>query len=397
MIIKRALSFLYCKYRDVSSKYFLKKCAKKKKSNKLKMKVGFVAQFPEVWDKQLPLFEYLLNDSRFEPVIVFVNSYDIKQCRITEDKSEKKFYEKLYGNNIIIEYNQDSSFDLRLFDYLFYDRPYNAYLPLKLRSYKASRYAKICMINYCTRDWKGRFGYKGFARDTSIWFTSNYIDYNLHKIEYIKRPYNRCYDVGYPAFEYYKSLGTNPGKNRILWTPRWTYDADIGGSHFFEYIDLFIDFARTKDVSITIRPHPLMFENLVSKNLLTEDDVKNIMHRCKEAGIVFDSNRIIAETFKKTDILISDYSSILTLFMTTGKPIIYCPNDVPYNEIFGRLMDGMYLANNWNEIGMYTEDLLGGKDILKEKREKIVYDELIRKTNAVERIADILYQDFEKE
>ena len=101
MIIKRALSFLYCKYRDVSSKYFLKKCAKKKKSNKLKMKVGFVAQFPEVWDKQLPLFEYLLNDSRFEPVIVFVNSYDIKQCRITEDKSEKKFYEKPIRNDVV--------------------------------------------------------------------------------------------------------------------------------------------------------------------------------------------------------------------------------------------------------------------------------------------------------
>ena len=44
------------------------------------IRVGFVAQVPEVWDKQMSLFDLMLQDSRFDPYIIYVNHFNfVKQ------------------------------------------------------------------------------------------------------------------------------------------------------------------------------------------------------------------------------------------------------------------------------------------------------------------------------
>ena len=63
---------------------------------------------------------------------------------------------------------------------------------------------------------------------------------------------------------------------RILWTPRWTTQERIGGSHFFEYKDLFLEFAEkygSEELKFAIRPHPLMFDHFVTEGQMTEQDV----------------------------------------------------------------------------------------------------------------------------
>lgn len=359
------------------------------------VKVAFIAQMPEIWDKQMDLFRYFIDEPHFDPIILYVRQYDFVNKKISASgNNEISFYRDLYGEEYVIDFFDHSDMDLTQFDYLFYDRPYNHYLPEQLQTYQTVKETRVCLVNYCTRDGGGGFGYRDFARDAYIWFASSKLEYDLHNADYKNRPYNKVFDVGYPAFETYHSLVTKEGKNRILWTPRWTYEEAYGGSHFFEYIDAFIQFAKDHpDITLTIRPHPLMFDQLIEQKAMTAEDVEQIKKRCADAGILFDGNRIVADTFTETDILVTDYSSLIKLFLVMGKPVLYCKTNIAVNSEFEELMQAMYLSNSWEEIEKTLMDLTSGKDDLKEKREQMVSDILLRKKNAVAEIANVLLQD----
>lgn len=380
---------------DILASYYIRRQIKesKLKNHDTAIDVGFIAQMPEVWDKQMDLFSFMLNDDRFNPFVIYVNHYDFINKNISTEKNNKQFYLDLYGEKRVIEIDEEHK--IEDFDYVFYDRPYNQYLPKELKSYNVMKFTKVCLINYCTCDWDEPLGYKNFARNIYLWFASSSVEKEKHDNEYQKKPYNRAYDVGYPIIERYSKMTVSEKANRILWTPRWSYDKKAGGSHFLEYIKCFI---KLKDdnpnITFTIRPHPLMFDNLISENLLTHEDVANIKKECKNKGINFDLNRNIENTLCETDILISDYSSILRLFLATGKPIIYCPCDIPLNEEFLKFVDVMYVANNWSDITFFVKKLLSGDDCLYEQRKKCINDKLINKKNVVNSIADIIYNDY---
>ena len=359
------------------------------------IRVGFVAQVPEVWDKQLSLFDLMLQDARFDPYIIYVNHFNfVNRQSFQEDPGERLFYENLYGSERVLDFFSAPDIDLAGFDYLFYDRPFNHYLPPDLQTRYTAAYSRLCLILYGAYDWDVPFEYGDFAAGVSLWFASNVHEYDAFRKVFGNSAWHRVFNVGYPAYALYHSLPSSPGRNRILWTPRWSYDVKIGGSHFLEYIDRWIDFVSSHDVSLTIRPHPLMFDNLLREHLMTENEIRQLKERCSNAGICFDSNRIVADTFRDTDILVSDYSSILGLFLAMNKPIVYCPGNIPFTAEFLQQRDAMYEAPSWEEIERHLKNLLTGNDPLAEKRQAVITDCLLKKQNAAKQIADILEQDY---
>lgn len=371
----------------------------KARKDRKNVHVGFIAQMPEIWDKQMDLFQFLEQDSRFIPEIIYVHPYDLVSKSIQKDaKNEITFYTDLYGKDKVIDYFSKPDLDLAKYDYLFYDRPYNHYLPEALRTYHTTETCRVCLINYCSRDGAGRFGYRDFARDTFIWFSSSEFEHRLHLEDYKDRPFNKSYDLGYPAFESYHELKTTEGKNRILWTPRWTYDSVLGSSHFFEYIEAFQKFAKEhSDISLLIRPHPMMFDNLIANKAITEEEVKSLKQKCADIGIRFDSNRLVSDTFRETDILVTDYSSLIKLFLVMDKPVLYCPTEeVLVNEEFEELTKAMYLTDSWSEIEKTLKSLCEGADPLKEIRRELVDQILLRKKQSVKEIAETLFLEREQ-
>ena len=161
-----------------------------------------------------------------------------------------------------------------------------------------------------------------------------------------------------------------------------------------EYIDSFIElFSGDIGYSLVIRPHPMMFDNFILKGIMTQKDIDDLIERCKKANITFDKNRDIHKTFKEIDFLVSDYSSILALYMTTNRPVIYGDSRSDNNEIFDKLVDAMYVAENWEKIEKNIRMLIDGEDPMREKREAVVNELLLKTPNAVEDIKDILAND----
>lgn len=71
---------------------------------------------------------------------------------------------------------------------------------------------------------------------------------------------------------------------------------------------------------IIFRPHPLMRETIetLSPRLLGEWD--SLVHDIKEKGIEIDKEPQIGKTFARCKLLVSDGSSIVKMWQTTGKP-----------------------------------------------------------------------------
>ena len=286
-----------------------------------------------------------------------------------------------------------------MFDYLFYTRPYDHYLPEIYRTGNMIKFTRCCYISY---------GYEL----SNIFFDVEYAKQFIRNLFFVfpcnndvSKKLNTVYNdtlhhvdfLGYPAFECYfnRNVQNNDsGSIRILWTPRWSYDEKIGGSRFFEYKDTILSLADQLNISVTFRPHPLLFNELVIKGMMTEDEIDSYLQNLDKHGIKYDHGTDLAEALINTDVLISDFSSIVIEFLLTGKPVIYCEAGMLLNDHAQIISEGFYKAYNEEDVIRYVKMLVSGDDPLKDKREKIISEHLSIHNGSSKRIAERIAEDW---
>lgn len=377
------------------AQYYLRK-NKKREKNKDIIKVGFCAEMPAVWDKVAPVFEFMLNDKRFEVKLVFAKTINTKSEE--EFVNIKKFFIERYPNVEYIVNGEEICLKDYRFNYFFYQRPYNALYTNNMRVENVRKYTKICYIPY------GYSGSKIFDKgNTNIDFFENvylgFIELEEH-INILKQQFKRSIEkgyqyfekLGYPAFEKYIDFESKIFQGKVLWTPRWTIDDDLGGSHFFDYKDDFLELSN--QANCIFRPHPLMFKNFVDTGLMSSEEVVNYISVLKKRNIEYSEGVPIIKDFENTDILLTDYSSIIAEFFLTGKPIIYCKAQCELNEEYSNLMQGIYIAENWEQVEYYLNNLLKGNDYLKEERIRIISEHYSNVRGAAKRIVDRIIDDY---
>ena len=107
--------------------------------------------------------------------------------------------------------------------------------------------------------------------------------------------------------------------------------------------------------------------------------------------IGIDINSPIDEILERTGILVTDISSIIVSFFMTGRPIIYCVCELPPSEDFKEMLEGIYVAENWEDVKKYISRLINGDDFLREKRIEILHrDSFQVHCNSTENIVNYL-------
>lgn len=395
MSMKELLRDLRIFLQSVLGNIRLKRIAQKRSTGKT-IKVGFIAQMPEVWDKLSRIYEAMCDDPDFEPWLLLVPQYDLTHGRLNMLYGEERaFFINRYKNGNfleMVENNTVKSIKNCGFDYIFFQRCYDSYLPDALHTSKVVRYCKTCYVPYCYHaSMDGKKYYRtGFFGNLYLFFCSN-----RDQVEWSKTASRRkAVYLGYPWLD---KIDVFTGKinNRILWTPRWCDDPATGGTTFFEYKDRFFDLVKTNDVKVTIRPHPLTFQNAVREGKMTDEEVTIYKDKLAQAGIKLDQNALVEETFENTDVLITDFSSIIINYFLSGKPIIYCSDtEIGFSETYQSIIDSSYIARSWEEIETIVQNLLAGNDYLKEKRLNAI-EKIKGQGDAVANILDYLRSDSE--
>lgn len=382
---------------DVSTFFKLYRLKKREKKTDSPICVVFLLQMPEVWGKQKSIYYEMKTDKRIYTKILAIPKFDIQKESCEIGRNEAYDFAVSEGLSEIVRADTaDGLVDLRTLkpDYVFYQRPYEAYLPEIYRSKNVVAYAKTCYVPYAifatlegemVREYE-----RGFARNICINFvSSNELEgllkrkfflttkCGLRKFRYLGIPILENilkYSLQQEKNDVWKEWGCIPRKLKILWTPRWTTDEKLGGSHFFQYYQKICQFAiENNECFIAVRPHPLAFANYIREGLMTEKEVGAFRKTLEiNFNTVLDERKEYIDTFWGADVLITDISSMLLEFFVTGKPIIFCGTNIKLNSLYSEIVDVTYQCDSWEEIEVVLRKLQKGEDQLRRKRQYLV-------------------------
>lgn len=368
------------------------------------IKVVFLCQYYQAWNKLKSVYELMRKDERFDAVILAV-PYDIKN--IDDDIFE--YFHGLYGENVINAWDGNAWFDIESLkpQYVFYQRPYDSYLPVIYRSSSVSEYAKVCYVSYAYQIDKATEGSclsKLFYRNVYMYFAENrvYYEYNIKRFKYSHaKGYRKSLDIGYPSLEDFmmkSKLQSEENHNyKVLWTPRWSEDKEVGGSNFIKFKDEVVKLpTELEKVEVVFRPHPMTFQHFISVGKITEKEVNDYLALYeKNERLIYDNKPDYVESFWKGDVLLTDVSSIIVEWFLTAKPVIYCETGCEPNEFLKEMMKVFYVVHNWEEAKKTIEELYAGIDPLKEERKKKV-EELMGSDfeHISNRFLETIHQDY---
>lgn len=383
--------------------YFrIKKMCNKKSLGQSKITIVFLVQDLTIWNKLKSVYAQLSKDERFLTWLLAIPD-DVTQSG--EDNYGD--IKKMYPNARVVDAKIENGwYDLRQIkpDYVFYQRPYDTYLPVQYRSANVVKYAKTCYLNYGYNftDMANLSMAKIFFRNIHLFFAENeiYQKKNIDRFKYShKKGYRKSFNLGYPAFQDFMSQQENvSGDNhyKVMWTPRWSEDVEVGGSNYFKFKEMMIDYIKhNEDTALIFRPHPMLFSHSLEVGRMTEDEVKEYLKIFSENDrFLYDTGKEYADKFWASDVLVTDFSSVIMEYYLTGKPIVYCPTGMKINPFFKDILSVNYVANNWNEVCHILDRLKSGQDELKEARQRKVEQFIGDYKNISKRFADAIYDDY---
>ena len=361
------------------------------------VKVGFLCQYIPVWHKLKPIYENMLADPRFEPVLICVPS-NILGGKLTGEGTENDTlaYFLSQGYSEALDALQPNGGWLPLepmeLDYIFYPRPYDTYMPTPYQSRYVSRYSKICIILYgmnTTQEVTAVTINRAFFRYVYCYFAE--LPYSreknmangwlLHKLKLQQSVY-----YGMPGIEAIREAknALRPAWDfsgdgfRVLWCPRWTTDLNMGGSNFFTYYQVLLEFARKNpDFDFLFRPHPLALQHFQQTGEMTAQEAAEFTAQCEALpNVSLDKEKEYAATFWGTDVMISDISGMIPEYFVTGKPLIYCASNMILTPeaSTAKILSASYVVHNADQLRGCLKMLKAGIDPLKEKRLAVVQE-----------------------
>ncbi len=380
------------------------------------VKVGFLCQYIPAWSKLDKVYQAMLADPRFEPLLICLPS-GIRDCALLEpDSLENDTWDWMRANGYPEAVNaltgKERWLDLESlgFSYLFYQRPYNTYLPRPYTVRVTSRHSKICLLMYAIemlqeitditleRDFMAYVSYY-FAENTSVAQVNIRRNPIGHRLGLQK---TLC--VGMPVLESLleKQGSASPAWDfsrnafRVIWTPRWTTDLSAGGSNFFTYYERLTEYARQHpDMDFLYRPHPLSFPHFIETGEMTPQQVADFQALCHSIpNLSLDKEQQYDASFWASSVLISDYSGMVPEYFLTGKPLIFCiSNMVLTLSDFGeKILEGCYVVREPRELFETLDMLKRGEDPLQEKRCRLIEELYGDNRGVCERILDTLVQ-----
>ena len=366
-----------------------KQRAIQKQTNQIPIRVVFVCHEPALWPMFETIYESMIKDSSFDPLVVAMPVTKAVRS-VTAD-----MYQFCQERQIQVLKGYDTKANQWLnpleleADYLFLQTPYSLFPPM-WQVEALAVHTKICYIPYATIIFEGAVDAithpLSFFQNIHLFF----LEGPIFKERFLQRfssavrlnP-NSIKLSGSPKLSWIRSANSSEEKSGlakskqqngkcILWTPRWRTEEEI--CHFFEHYPFFVEFCRQHpDIRFIFRPHPLMFHNFQATGEFSAEQLDDLKKQFQASpNMALDLSPDYRESFQAADMLVTDVSSFVWEFMSLNKPIVYTHRTHVFNEIGDRLAQGCYWASNINELETQLGILIKGIDDLVVKRQNLV-------------------------
>lgn len=372
-------------------------------------RIAFFVEYINTLANFEPLIRRLRDDPDFEPVVIAFRNRLLKSH--LPEVSDREFQEQSYQDLLIYlkklncRVFEATTYEGEVAKWLehltpaacFYVHPFDDARPEYYRAENVSKTSRVIYVPYAFAMAKSEQLYFGNPFYSFCW--KIFVEGPSRLADYMKRGYDpkRVCATGLPKLDMLREcLGQDAPdywpsgarsditRKRIIWAPHWTlrwYENPSGYGQFQRYAGLFTYLARSRPQwDIVLRPHPLMFSELIQSKTMTEGEVTKFIHDFNSfPNTKVDGDGPYYHAFASADVLVSDGVSFLGEFLITRKPIIYLRNPLgPGFNTFGeKLVSADYHVTYPYELEPRLTSILEyGLDPLRNERERVIQTEL---------------------
>ena len=324
-----------------------------------RIKVVFLTFYFEAWDALADVYSRMLADPRFDVTVISIpRRFRKNEPFGAEDKVSAFLSEQGVEHQ---RFNFDDSLiglariKTLAPDYVFINYPWQRNYQPGYRVEQLSEFTKVCYVPYYSLALVNEPGEVGvtpylytqrsnqlaslvFTQDSNTVdayaSTSRGNDYvhltGTPKIDSLVRKVFEA-ETEWPL--------NNPGNRKMVWAPHHSFSVSWFNFGMFTKISgQMLHFAKTNpNLDIVMRPHPIMFGNLVSSGVRSAEELETWLTEWNSlSNTAIDSEGDIAPLFAAADIFVTDGISFLGEYpLATGKPTVFFENEAhwPWSPI----------------------------------------------------------------
>lgn len=386
---------------------------------KYQVRAVFFAELGEKWDSMESVYQFMRNDPRFDPVVVLTPIYRVVNQNGTQ---RKEVIYKDYLTPLGVPFLDHDKYSLTedCPDLAFISQPYERCTPKEFWPEYIAKYTRLVYLNYGVlgaifEDSKEslcqlpvfRYAWKvpgssekfyQYYRKNAVNGGGNMVVTGLPKFDSVIRIKNE----GTAIPEAWKEVVKN--RTTILWNT-W-YDPMRSSIAIFDKIAEW--FKLHDEYALIWRMHPMTdtVTKLYYPPQYYERLLKNIAEVERAPNMLVDKNASYDAAFYCSDAMISDYSSMMFLYLLMDKPALWIKHGNTNGPFNGQLLTGEVLidwhwmeeAGNPEAIFTFIERIRNGEDRNAYMRKVVCKQDIpLADGHCGERICNILWDTMHKE
>jgi hypothetical protein len=352
-------------------------------SSSNRIKVVFLTFYFEAWDALADIHSQMLDDKRFDVTVISIP----RRFRADEPFAQEEMVsEFLDASGVVhLRYNFDDSFEglakLRELapDYVFINYPWQRNYQPGYRVEQLAEFTKVAYVPYYSLALVNEPGEVGVTpylytqrsnQLAALVFTQD--PSTLDAYAKTSRGNGYVHLTGTPKIDALvrkvqsgeTSWPLPAGNRKMVWAPHHSFSPDwFNFGMFPQTAHDMLNFAKSHPgLDIVMRPHPIMFGNLVASGVRSKPELDAWLAQWNALpNTAIDSHEDIAKLFATADLFVTDGISFLGEYpLATGKPTIFFEKDHhwPWSPI-GKIASRASLhVHNFDEFNEAFEDFL---------------------------------------
>jgi CDP-glycerol glycerophosphotransferase (TagB/SpsB family) len=326
------------------------------------IKVVFLGLYFEAWDSLDEIYQKMVKDPRFEPVVVSMPRKLTGQLAYAQEDKSHSFFESAGIPHVRLNTggsgseNQDGLKVLKDLapDYVFVNYPWQRNYQPAVRFDKLIEFTRLAYVPYFSLVMVDEPDHEPGGGQVGSLVATHIYKQRIHQLASLvftqdknvldayaktERGNSHVHFLGSPKIdslrhEAQKAKGSWPIKGsgyRVVWAPHHSYSPHwLNFGVFSKIKNQMLDFAKQNpDIQIVLRPHPFLWGTLTDRKVISEQELNS--WRAQWDGLAntsVDEDGSYAELFLATDILVTDGISFLGEYpLIAGKPTIFFENE----------------------------------------------------------------------
>jgi hypothetical protein len=365
-----------------------------------KIRCVFIVQSIPMWDSLAEVYQAMVEDERFHPIVVSINKSELGMAEYTGEDDVHKGLTALNIPHLRLNVSPYDGLDILrnlMPDVIFRQQQWESPLPAGMRTLEIS-FARICVVPYGV----GTLGNPEMKDASDEAYDNNY-DQPYHRLawkvfceteltisyytHFAHSDPDKFVLSGYPKLDRLlasKGNGIWPiaepnGRSfRVIWAPHYALavDGNAGFGVFHRIYDKMLEWARfDRGIQFVLKPHPSLEFNVSQHGPFANGGYRKFIDAWSALPNCAVSEGTYGELFDASDLMLTDGVSFLSEYQLFEKPLIYFDsgNHPPFNTLGRMAEDASYKVTNFDQMKKAALEFRAGKNWpLEEERQKFL-------------------------